>query len=350
MRRHDTSRFLERAAAAILVIALVITVAVASGVTSHDTSSSDLEPTIAAPTATEPTLADTGPTDAPPTATSAPIPVPTATVPSGDHEDASPEITAEHVFAFNVDSNATLYSLDANAEVPIASTVKIATALVAVRTLDLDDQITIEESDLVDPTIYSNMMLVAGDILTVDQLLQGLLIPSGSDAANALARATGEQLGGDDPVAAFVGAMNDLAAELGLQHTHFTNPTGDDDADGYSSAHDIAVLGAVLMDNLDLAAIVGQSSYAFESPGGNHYEGVTTNQLLGQDGVAGIKTGSTGDAGGCVILYRESPSGQRMVIAILDAALTYQENIIVQDSRWDDARQIIAAIDADDFP
>jgi D-alanyl-D-alanine carboxypeptidase (penicillin-binding protein 5/6) len=276
---------------------------------------------------------------------------PETTPPTDAAESANSDaITATHFFAYDAASGSELTSRDPDQEVAIASTAKIATALVVVRNADLDEEVAIEPSDLVDPMVQSNMGLVAGDTLTVQQLLQGLLIPSGSDAANALARHVGAQLGGDaDPAAAtgaFVDAMNAYVEELGLQHTHFTNPAGDDDPDAHSSARDIALLGAELMKDETLAEIVGQSQYSFTSVGEQaQYEGVTTNQLLGEDGVIGIKTGSTEQAGGCVILARETGDGLQ-VVAVLGSALTYQENVIVQDVRWDDARQLLRLLDA----
>ena len=272
---------------------------------------------------------------------------PTKTVKSRNTDST---ITAKTWFVLDAESGNELGGEGEDDEVAIASTVKIVTALVTLLHVDLADEVTIEESDLVDPMVHSNMMLMAGDTLTVEQLLQGLLIPSGSDGANALARYVGTQIGDDpDPetaIAVFVDTMNTYVEELGLEHTRFANPTGDDDADSYSSARDMAILGAELMANPALAEIVGMSDYSFTSPGqGNTYTGVTTNQLLGQDGVVGIKTGSTGEAGGCVILARETADGGTQIIAILGADIEYSDNIITLDTRWDDARAIIAMVD-----
>lgn len=264
-------------------------------------------------------------------------------VPAGDDS----AITATSVYAFDASTGAALWDRNADLEIPIASTVKIATALVVVEHAALDEEVAIEESDLVDVMVQSNMQLAAGDVLTVEQLLHGLLIASGSDAANALARYVGTSLGGeDDPIGAFVDAMNAYAGELGLEHTNFANPTGDDDPDAYSSARDIALLGAELMANDTLAGIVALGQYSFTSVGSQTlYEGFTTNQLLGENGVIGIKTGSTEEAGGCVILARETANGVQ-IISVLGSALAYEENLIVLDARWDDARQIFLLLDS----
>jgi D-alanyl-D-alanine carboxypeptidase (penicillin-binding protein 5/6) len=281
---------------------------------------------------------------------------------SADGDDAPPPesaattrklnttITAPTWVVISAESGERIAGDGIDTEVAIASTVKIVTALVVLEHADLDDEVTIEQRDLVDPMVHSNMMLMPGDTLTIEQLLQGLLISSGSDAGNALARYVGTLVGGDvdadSAVAVFVEAMNAYAEDLGLEHTQFANPSGDDDPESYSSAGDMATLGAKLMENEALAEMVGMAEYTFVSPGqGNTYTGFTTNQLLGEDGITGIKTGSTGDAGGCVILARETANGEVQIIAILGADLEYTENIITLDTRWNDARAIIASID-----
>jgi len=267
----------------------------------------------------------------------------------GDTSALSTELTARAAYAYDVSSKSPLYELNATKRMPIGSIVKVATALVTVEHVSLDEVVTIDASDLVDPAIYSNMGLIAGDSLTVEQLLEGLLIPSGGDAAQALARYVGAQLSGSDEPktarAAFVDAMNDYVAELGLENTHFTNATGDEDAENYSSAADVARLGMQLMANDDLAAIVAMPSYDFVSAGGNEYAQANTNELLGVDGIVGIKTGSTSEAGGCVVLAQETADNGLVVLTILGADLTYDDlNRIVADARWDDARRVLQAI------
>lgn len=260
------------------------------------------------------------------------------------------DVTAHAVYAYDVSSKTVLYELNSTTRMSVGSIVKVVTALVTVEHVALDDVVTIDETDLVDPGIYSNMGLAAGDSLTVEQLLQGLLIPSGGDAAQALARYVGGQLSGsDDPRkarAAFVDEMNAYVASLGLENTHFSNATGDEADDNYSSAEDVARLGTVLMQDDDLAAIVEMQGYDFVSVGGNEYSQVTTNELLGTDGIVGIKTGSTGEAGGCVVLAQKTVDGGLVVLTVLGSDITYDDlNRIVADSRWDDAREVLQAID-----
>jgi D-alanyl-D-alanine carboxypeptidase (penicillin-binding protein 5/6) len=315
--------------------------------TSESESVQQIAPTVAplppTPTPTEEPLQN----GVPATKTVESIPDDTA---KGDGSSLS--VTARAVYAYDLNAKTQLYELNSIERMPVGSIVKVATALVTLEHVGLDETVLIDETDLVDPGVYSNMALIAGDTLTVEQLLQGLLIPSGGDAALALARYVGEELSGsDDPDvarAAFVDAMNEYAASLGLENTHFSNPDGDNADDNYSSAEDVAWLGAELMQNDELAAIVAMPSYSFESVGGTLYEKATTNELLGVDGIIGIKTGSTGEAGGCVVLAQETASGELVILTILGSDLAYDDlNRIVTDARWDDARQVLQDIDTE---
>ena len=85
--------------------------------------------------------------------------------------------------------------------------------------------------------------------------------------------------------------------------------------------------------------------YEFTSIGGNAYSALNTNAMLGEGGVIGVKTGSTGSAGGCVVLARTDADGETTIVTILGSDLSYNElNQIVADARWDDARQLFSAI------
>jgi D-alanyl-D-alanine carboxypeptidase (penicillin-binding protein 5/6) len=252
-------------------------------------------------------------------------------------------VTAIAVHGFNPATGELLFAEAADERMPVGSIVKIATALVTVEHAALDEPVLIDQSDLVDVAVYSNMALIPGDTLTVEQLLQGLLIPSGTDGARALARYVGGKLSGsDDPDtarAAFYTEMNAYAARLGLENTRFANAGGEDDAGGYSSAEDVSIMAGELMANPALAAIVGQASYEFTgADGANTYAGANTNALLGQNGVIGVKTGSTGNAGGCVVLARQLADGQVVILTVLGSDIAYNElNQIIADARWDDA-------------
>jgi D-alanyl-D-alanine carboxypeptidase (penicillin-binding protein 5/6) len=261
-----------------------------------------------------------------------------------------PEVTAKSIYVFDMGSGIELYTKDAYEHLQVGSIVKIATALVVMQNAGLDEQVTIAETDLVDTTLYSNMNLTAGDTLTVSQLLYGLLLPSGNDGAKALARYVGGKMSGSTDIATatdtFVKAMNDYAMSLGLENTRFTVPDGIDTPNSYSCAHDMAILAGELMKNEFLRDVVRQPGYRFTSvgPEARVYEKETTNLRLGVSGVVGVKTGTTDEAGGNVILAREVNGGSNIVImAIIGADHSYEQDI---DSRWTDADALMADMDA----
>jgi D-alanyl-D-alanine carboxypeptidase len=266
-----------------------------------------------------------------------------------------PSVTAQGVYSYDLATGIVLYEQNADERMQIGSTVKVATALVAVANADTSEEVLTRDTDTVDITIYSNMGLVSGDTLTLGTLLYGLLLPSGNDAAHAIARHVGYTLCDCDndnaAIDAFVQAMNDYAANLGLQNTWFTRPDGLDAAGAYSSAHDIAILFGELMKDDYLAGIVAEPAYSFDSIGSppNHYERGTTNLMLGQMGVIGGKTGTTEAAGACVVLARSMNGGSSTIItSILGSDVAYDENSIIvegSDKRWDDARAIFTAMD-----
>ncbi len=259
-------------------------------------------------------------------------------------------VTADAIHGYNPATGQLLFAREAQTRMPVGSIIKVATALVTIEHAGLDETVLIDQSDLVDYMVYSNMGLIAGDTLTVEQLLLGLLVPSGGDAARALARYVGGTLSGsDDPDtarAAYADEMNAYAARLGLANTHFTNADGDDDDGSYSTAEDVSILAGALMANPQLAAMVGQLEYSFTGVDGQHtYTGYNTNALLGDSGVIGVKTGSTGNAGGCVVLAQRTADGSVIILTVLGSDLAYNElNQIIADARWDDARLLFSQL------
>jgi D-alanyl-D-alanine carboxypeptidase len=281
-------------------------------------------------------------------------PADTTTTPAATFVEP-PEVSAQGVYAYDLATGIVLYEKNADERMQVGSTVKVATALVVFANSETSEQVLIQEEDTVDITVYSNMQLQAGDTLTVGTLLYGLLIPSGNDGALALARHVGAKMCGcedrDEAVSTFVQAMNDYVAELGLENTRFAHPAGIDSDNAYSTAHDIAILFGELMKNDYLAGIVAEPAYQFVSAGAERrtYQEDTTNQLLGQVGVVGGKTGTTEAAGGCVVLARQVNGGSNTVItAVLGSDVQYDANSIIvagSDRRWDDARAVFGAMD-----
>lgn len=191
----------------------------------------------------------------------------------------------------------TLWDADPDAERAMASTTKIMTAVVVLDHAQLSDPVTI--SPMASVVGESGANLVAGDTLTVGQLLEAMLVHSANDAAYALA----EHVGGN--VADFVVMMNGKAAELGLSHTSFTNPHGLDAQGHHTSAADLATLTTVAMADPRFASIVKMPEVSVTT-GGRTTKYESSNTLLKTyPGATGVKTGWTNDAGYCLVASAE---------------------------------------------
>lgn len=261
---------------------------------------------------------------------------------------APPLLSAEAAYAFDATVGTELYAVKADDRRAPASLTKVATALVVLEHADLNATVAIDSADIGDPT-ESQVGLEVGDELSVRDLLVGLLVPSGNDAARALARETGEGLpNADEPTVAFVAEMNRLAASLNLDNTHFANPSGLDQDDHYSSARDLARLAAFAMEDPLFAEIVGTVDATLDSrmlPDG--YVVSTTNDLLFDGIVEGIKTGTTERAGGCVI--SAISIGENLVIAVVlgSPVETSSDGTTVSPGRFEDTRAILDALPID---
>jgi serine-type D-Ala-D-Ala carboxypeptidase (penicillin-binding protein 5/6) len=211
-----------------------------------------------------------------------------------------PNVTAEAAFVYDPRLGLTYFAKNADMELPQASCTKVMTALLAVERGNLNQIITVgkDAQALVRPD-SSFMGLSAGEKLSLKDLLYGLVLPSGNDAAVAIADA----IGGNVP--AFVALMNQRAQQLGLTRTHFMNPHGLGEPNHYTTAHDLAVLAAVAMENPILVQITSTMEYKIpRSPSHKAYDLITGDDLVPgarspYPGAIGVKPGYTGDAGYC---------------------------------------------------
>ena len=209
--------------------------------------------------------------------------------------DAAPDVECNFGALMATDGTI-LWQRDANVQVPMASTTKIMVALVVLDLGSPSDLITVSANaaSMEGSTAY----LAAGDELTMEQLLYAMLLPSGNDAAVALAE---HYAGGD--IYGFVALMNAKAAELGMNSTHFSNPSGIEDVDNYTTANDYLKLVAKAMSNRLFRTVVATPEYTYDSTArGVPITVASTNMLLGEyDGAIGVKTGHTDAAGYCFI-------------------------------------------------
>lgn len=228
----------------------------------------------------------------------------------------TPDITAKSVIIIDVDSAVVLYQKNADLRLLPASTTKMMAAMIVMDNYSLSDILTVGDTKVDGNTIK----LIPGEQLTVESLLYGMLIGSGNDAAEVLA----EHFPGG--VSAFVEAMNKKAAEFKLDNTHFTNPMGLDGEDHYSTARDLANLATKVEENPVLAKIVSTPETVITDVSGQTKHVLkNTNELVGKDeGVKGVKTGWTENAGECLVAWVEK-EGKKVVFVVLGSENRFQE-------------------------
>jgi D-alanyl-D-alanine carboxypeptidase (penicillin-binding protein 5/6) len=240
---------------------------------------------------------------------------------AGPTATAPPVVHAAAGILVDIDSNSILWQQNAHSHLPPASTTKILTALVALANLSPSREVTITPTDVHLGWDESRMGLVAGQTLSVQELLTGMLMVSGNDAATAIAADT---VG----LERFVGAMNAQVAALGLHDSHFTTPVGLQDPAQYSSAYDLAAISTaavrqfpefrdiVARSDADLAAGPGHAAFALHS----------INTLLGMYPAAvGIKPGWTADAGYCEVGMAVR-DGHRLISVLLNAPYSFSQS------------------------
>lgn len=212
------------------------------------------------------------------------------------------QLSAAAAILMDADSGEVLYEKDAARRMRIASTTKIMTALVVLEHARLTDTITVTGDHMVEG---SSMYLKPGEVVTVEELLYGLMLCSGNDAALALADCCGG-------LETFVAAMNDKAAALGMTDTSFANPNGLDDENHYSTARDMAVLAAYAAQDPTFRRICStRTATVCGRTMTNH------NKLLSQvEGCIGMKTGYTRAAGRTLVSCAER-EGRRLVAVTL---------------------------------
>lgn len=223
---------------------------------------------------------------------------------------AAPEIVGETAILIDASTGQVLFDKNAHEQRYPASTTKMITALLALENLDLSQTVVIDKDTPF--TGGSRIYLLEGEEITVEQLLYALMLDSANDAAVAL----GKEMAGDIP--SFAKMMNDRAKEIGALNTHFVNPHGLQEEGHVSTAYDLALIAREAMANEKFRELV--STYRYIIPSTNRQEErylYNTNRLLYDEktkvnvngimrpakyeGVTGIKTGYTPDAGGCLV-------------------------------------------------
>ena len=217
----------------------------------------------------------------------------TETVAQTDDTLETSSINSRCCIVYDRNSHMVLYGKNETKPVKMASTTKIMTSLIIIENYDLSE--TIEVSKKAAGSGGSRLGLKAGDKITIKDLLYGLMLCSGNDAAVALA----EYAGGD--IQRFAELMNNKALELGLTNTHYESPHGLDSDGHYTTAYELAVLSDYALKNETFSKIVGTKNYTV-TINGYPKNLSNTNELLGYlNGVYGVKTGFTNGANRCLV-------------------------------------------------
>ncbi len=237
---------------------------------------------------------------------------------------AAPTLSARAAVLIEASTGQVLLETSAHERLPMASTTKIMTALVALEHAELGRQVKIS-ADAVGVE-GSSVYLKADEILTMEQLLCALLLESANDAAAAIAI----EIAGD--IESFADMMNETAQRIGLTDTHFTNPHGLDNAEHYSSAYDLAMLARYALQNPDFARIV--STYKTNIPL-NGDEGIRVlinhNKMLKYyAGAIGVKTGYTKRCGRCLV-SAATRDGVTMIAVTLSAPDDWRDHTAMLD-------------------
>ena len=256
-------------------------------------------------------------------------------------------MTAGASLIFENTDNKMLYADNIYQKMYPASTTKLMTALTVLQTMNLNDAVTIGDEINMIAADSSKAGFAKGQVVTVEELLNGLLISSGNDAAYVLAKATGETIFKDNIenegktftasqcVGRFVLEMNKNVRDMKLENTHFTSPDGYDDNNQYTTASDLSKIAIEAYSNKTIADICKKSSQYSETL---NKTWTSTNELLNKkssyyyDCCKGLKTGSTGAAGKCLVSVGKK--GDRECISVVLNAQTDAQ-------RWTDTTKLL---------
>lgn len=268
--------------------------------------------------------------------------IPTAkTLPKSfiDRNTASP-----YVILGNVTDGRILYSKNAQTKCYPASLTKLLTAIVAVDAMPTDAIFTVgNEVYMIDPQ-SSRAYLAVGTRLTLENLLQAMLLPSGNDAAYVLAVQVGRTIAGDEnldhnaAIKVFCQKMNEKAAALGCNGTHFVNPDGIHDENHYTTAADMLKIAACALQNDMISRVVATPSVNTTLLSGHAVNWKNSNRLVQENnaysyaGATGLKTGSTNEAGYC-LAASATRDGKTCVAVVMGSKS--------ENGRWEDASGLL---------
>ena len=232
------------------------------------------------------------------------------------------------------DSKRVLYSKNINEQLPMASTTKVVTAITVLQHCsNLDEYIQVDDSSIgVEGT---SIYLRQGETIKVKDLLYGLMLRSGNDAATALACHVGGSVEG------FASLMNDFAENIGAKNSNFANPHGLDNKNHYTTAYDLALISAYALNNPVFKEIVSTKTYVIEETNKSDKRYLTNkNRLLSSlEGCCGVKTGYTSKAGRCLVSAAER-NNTTYVCVVLNCGPMFEESTELLNSAFNEFENV----------
>jgi D-alanyl-D-alanine carboxypeptidase/D-alanyl-D-alanine carboxypeptidase (penicillin-binding protein 5/6) len=251
-----------------------------------------------------------------------------------------PEISAKAAVLISADTGEVIYAKNCTEKLPMASTTKIMTTLLCLESGGLYDEFVVD-SDAI-KVEGSSMGLQEGDIVTKYALCCGMLLPSGNDAANAAA----VKIAGS--IEKFAEMMNDRARKLGLSKTYFVTPSGLEGEGHGSSAYDMAILAREALKNELFRIICSNESIKLEFGDPPYTRWLkNTNKLLGMyDGVYGVKTGFTDEAGRCLVSACKR-DGKDLICVTLNDRNDWNDHMSLFEYGFDAVRELDVTLPSD---
>ena len=259
----------------------------------------------------------------------------------------TPEIKAKSAILINADTGRILYEKNSHEKLYPASMTKMLTAMVVLDNMEADETIKVDYSINEVPLDSSKAGIAVGEIITVENVVRGLIIPSGNDIANAAASAVAKKALGDDisyeeAEKYFVGLMNTKASELGCKESNFANPHGYHDDNHYTTAYDMSPVAQACMEYDIIAEAARETKFSGNSAGNQKYnvDGKTaeytwyshneliTNGANHYEYATGIKTGFTDQAGDC-LAASATKDNENLIAIIMNSE---------DPGRWQDAK------------
>ncbi len=243
-------------------------------------------------------------------------------VSGSNQKSLSDDVRSDSAILVDLTDNRVMASLNLDKKVSPASLTKVMTLITAYEHInDIDRETFTMTYEILNPLVSSGNSLAGfevGETVSMREYMYGMIMPSGADAAEAIAVYCGGSVKG------FADMMNAKAKEMGLKNSHFTNPVGEYDKDNYSTVYDLAAILAYAYNYPELAEILNTYKYTTSStpqhPDGLYFESNLQQRMKGDESgtcnVLGGKTGYTGESGHCVMCYAESVSDKKPYIFV----------------------------------